>query len=141
MRFYKIDDLANEPIRATPGSAGLDLCSIEEGLIPKGNRKAFRTGLIVELPDDTYGRIAPRSGLSLKHNIDVAAGVIDNDYRGEIKIILCNFSKKDYLVKTGDKIAQLIVESIKILKPTMISGFNEISTTERNDNGFGSSDK
>jgi dUTP pyrophosphatase len=137
--FYKIDKFAVKPKRATRGSAGLDLFAVEEGIIPIRGRKAFRTGLKVVLPEGTYGRIASRSGLALFNGIDVAAGVIDSDYRGELKILLCNNSDMEFRVRFGMKIAQFIVEKIKVVEPEMSENLDQILNTERNDKGFGSS--
>ena len=80
-------------------AAGLDLRSIEEGILRKKERKLFGTGLAIQTPEGTYGRIAPRSGLAAKHGITVDAGVIDRDYTGEVKILLVNHSHNDYLIK------------------------------------------
>lgn len=64
------------------------------------------------IPEGFYGRIAPRSGLACKKFIDVGAGVVDSDYRGEVKVLLFNFSKEDFEVEVGDRIAQIIIEQI-----------------------------
>ncbi len=123
------------PIRATPNSAGLYLFASEEAIIQPNNRKLISTGLSICLPDCSYGRIAPRSGLSLKA-LDVGGGVIDADYRGIVKIILINNSNEKYVVNYGDKIAQLIIEKIYMIEPIIVTEVNE---TARNDKGFGSS--
>lgn len=87
------------------------------------------------IPVGNYGRIAPRSGLACKHMIDVGAGVIDSDYRGEVRILLFNFSEKDFEVQKGDRIAQLIIEKYSI---TTIREVTELGNTERGEGGFGS---
>ena len=77
--------MAITPTRATYLSIGYDLYSVEDTILYKQNRQTISTHLIIEIPEDTYGRIASRSGLSLYYGIEVGAGVIDSDYRGEIK--------------------------------------------------------
>src|SRR5436853_7231914 len=84
-------------------------------------------------PSGTYTRIAPRSGLAAKHSIDIGAGIIDQDYRGEIKVILINHSKYPYQVRPGDRIAQLKLEKILIATPRKIE---VLDGTTRGDRGF-----
>ena len=99
------------PTRGTPDAAGYDLFSIEKGEILPQERKMIDIGIQMQIPQGYYGRIAPRSGLALKNGIDVMAGVIDSDYRNNIKCILLNTDKnKIYEYNIGDKIAQIIIE-------------------------------
>ena len=84
--------------------------SCEDTTVPARGKALVATGLAMQIPSGNYGRIAPRSGLAWKHMIDVGAGVIDSDYRGEVKVLLFNLSNVDFEVKDGDRIAQLIVE-------------------------------
>lgn len=126
--------------KASNFSAGYDLYSDEGKIIPARSRCLVNTNLIIKLPDDTYGRIASRSGLSLKHGIEVGAGVIDEDYKGDIMVLLYNHSDVDYQVQLGDKIAQLIIE--KIAYPEIVevsSNTLPYRNSNRNDGGFGSS--
>ena len=95
----------------------------------------MKTGISVAIPEGCYGRIAPRSGLAVKRFIDVGAGVIDADYRGEIGVVLFNHSDEDFVVKPGDRIAQLILE--KIETPT-VKEAEELPDTKRGTDGFGS---
>jgi dUTP pyrophosphatase len=134
----KLREDAVVPSRATEFSAGYDLTSVMDVYIPDRGRVAIPTGISIRTPPDTYGRIAPRSGLALRHGIDVLAGVIDHDYSGEIVVILYNTSDTDYFVKKGDRIAQLILE--KIATPD-VAVVLELSDTERGDGGFGSTGK
>ena len=90
LRFKRISDHASAPVRATPNSAGYDLTSTETIFISPGGRGVIPTGLILEIPDGHYGRVAPRSGLAIEYGINVGGGVIDADYRGEVKVILFN---------------------------------------------------
>ncbi len=89
----------------------------------------------MQIPIGNYGRIAPRSGLAAKNFIDVGAGVIDSDYRGEVKVLLFNFSEEEFKVNVGDRIAQLIVEKYT---RTEIEEVQDLSESERGAGGFGS---
>lgn len=93
------------------------------------------TDIQIEIPEGCYGRIAPRSGLAHKHFIDVGAGVIDSDYRGNVGVIIFNFSDQDFVVQRGDRIAQLICE--KIENPEL-EEVQELFVSARGDKGFGS---
>ena len=104
---------AKLPVRGTAGAAGYDLVAAQSAVVPAHSKCLVKTGLAIAIPPDCYGRIAPRSGLALKKFIDVGAGIIDSDYRGEIGVVLFNFSNEDFAVNMGDKIAQLIFEKIK----------------------------
>ncbi|NEU10219.1 dUTP diphosphatase [Flavihumibacter sp. R14] len=103
------------PAYETHSSAGMDLrASLEESIVLKPmQRKLIPTGLFIELPVGYEAQIRPRSGLALKHGISIlnTPGTIDADYRGEIKILLINFSDTDFEVKDGDRVAQMIVAS------------------------------
>ena len=91
------------------------------------------------IPKGVYGRIAPRSGLAAKHMIDIGAGVIDPDYTGEVKVVIFNHSSNDFIIKEGDKIAQLILERVSILEPIIC--VQKPHTSGRGGQGFGSTDK
>jgi len=84
------------PQRGSKHAAGYDICSSEDCIVPARSRYCVKTDLAVAIPSGHYGRIAPRSGLALKHGIDVGAGVIDEDYRGSLGIILFNHSEEDF---------------------------------------------
>ena len=101
------------PARGSGGVAGYDLSATNNCIIPSRGKGTVDTGLAVSLPPGTYARIAPRSGLAISNFIDVGAGVVDSDYRGEIKVILFNHSTEDFAVQAGDQIAQLILERIE----------------------------
>jgi dUTP pyrophosphatase len=106
----KLSPTTQIPTRATPGSVGYDLHATEETVIPLGRRALVGTGIAIKTPAGTYGWIAPRSGLAVKHSVDVAAGVVDPDYRGEVRVALVNQGNLPFMVKTGDRIAQLLLE-------------------------------
>ena len=103
---------ANLPVRSTPGAAGYDLFSIDNYVVLPGRRVVVSTGISVHLPPGTYGRIAPRSGLAVKHGLDTLAGVIDPDYTGEVKVVLQNLdTQQPFVIRPGYRIAQLILEN------------------------------
>ncbi|KAH7827518.1 dUTP diphosphatase [Monocercomonoides exilis] len=140
VQFKKLSPDAILPVRGSLQAAGLDLFSNEENVIPARGRCAIQTGLTMILPDGCYGRVASRSGLSLKEGIEVGAGVIDPDYRGPIIVILYNHTDHDYQVKKGAKIAQLICTpfiSADVVEFTT-SPISGSATTERGEKGFGS---
>ena len=104
---------ATLPEKGTPQSAGHDIFASTSSTIPPGDRKIIPTGLQIACQHGTYGRIAPRSGLTVKHGINVGAGVIDPDYRGKVGVVLFNDDAKEtFHIEKGDKIAQLIVKKI-----------------------------
>lgn len=129
MRVTMLHPDAVLPSRGTPGSAGLDLSSVEEVVVPsRGGVVPVRTGLAVSVPVDAYGRVAPRSGLAMRHGIDVAAGVVDSDYRGEVVVLLMNHHPHaDYVVRKGDRVAQLILERIHVLTPVLVATLEELT--------------
>jgi dUTP pyrophosphatase len=134
--YVKFNDKdAIMPYRATKESAGLDLFSCENGIIEPHSKKMIDIGISVKIPYGYYGRIAPRSGLTIKKSIDVGAGVIDSDYRGNISVILFNHGDERFSFSIGDKLAQLIIE--KIAHVTMIS-VRTLDYTNRGADGFGS---
>ena len=127
--------MLNCQLRGTSGSAGYDLAAAQSAVVPAHGKCLVKTGLSMALPPGCYGRIAPRSGLAWRKFIDVGAGVIDADYRGELGVILFNFGEEDFVINMGDKVAQLIFEKIKT---PAIRETNDLEDTERGDRGFGS---
>ena len=133
---------AKAPERKSAAAAGYDLYACEEAHIPAyshlcpGNTWALvDTGVAVAVPEGTYGRIAPRSGLALR-GIDVGAGVIDADYRGSVKVLLFNHSSETPLmIRPGDRIAQLVLERIATPDVEVVDTLDD---TDRGDDGFGS---
>jgi dUTP pyrophosphatase len=136
-----LKDSAKIPTYGSVSAAGLDLYAAEDYIIEVESRKLISTGISVSWDeynnDKHYLRIAPRSGLSVKNSIDVGAGVVDSDYRGEIFVCLINNSKeKKFEIKRGDRIAQAILE--KISRFDSIIEVNELPSSERGSGGFGS---
>jgi dUTP pyrophosphatase len=125
------------PTRGSEQAAGYDLYSYEEGRILPRQTRLFDTGLSFTVPEGTYGRIAPRSGLS-KKGLLVNAGVIDRDYTGPVKVMLHNLSINELYINKNDRIAQLILEQIKTPKVELVE---ELGETNRGSGGFGSTGK
>lgn len=126
---------AKAPTRGSALAAGHDLYSSEETVIKARGRGIVQTGIKIALPEGTYGRVAPRSGLAVKNGIDTGAGVIDADYRGLVGVVLFNNSDDDFHVKEGERVAQLIVEKIDT---SDIAVVEELDETVRAGGGFGS---
>ena len=129
------------PKRANPTDAGADLSSVVEVVIPPHQKECIDTGIAIHFPPDCYARVAPRSGLAFKHNIDVLAGVIDYGYNDTIKVILINHSDTEFKVNIGDRIAQLIFEKIYIPNVIQIIPYKDLLDDKQNSrglNGFGS---
>ncbi|KAJ7966743.1 deoxyuridine 5'-triphosphate nucleotidohydrolase-like [Quillaja saponaria] len=135
LRVKKLSPKAVLPSRASPLSAGYDLSSAVETKVPARGKALVPTDLSISIPEGTYARVAPRSGLAWKNSIDVGAGVIDADYRGPVGVILFNHSDLDFEVKVGDRIAQLLIE--KILTPDVLE-VEDLDSTVRGEGGFGS---
>ena len=135
----RLNEAAILPTRGSKHAAGLDLyasesvcintCSLDE------TGKLVSTGISMNIPRGYYGRIAPRSGFSVKYGLIINAGVIDSDYRGEIKILFNNFTKSNVVIQRGDKVAQIIIEKIALLD---VEEVDDLEDTERGDKGFGS---
>jgi dUTP pyrophosphatase len=133
--FTRLHPDAILPTRGSLYAAGLDLLSIEDVHLSPNKRCLVRTGLAVAIPDGYYGRVAPRSGLATKRGIDVLAGVIDADYRGEIRCLLHNTSDEIIELPAKTKICQLIIEKIITPSPVWV---DDLADTDRGSGGFGS---
>ncbi|KAL2849148.1 dUTP diphosphatase [Aspergillus pseudoustus] len=131
----KLTPSARAPTRGSAFAAGYDLYASKEIVIPAKGKALVDTGLAIAVPEGTYGRIAPRSGLASKHFIDTGAGVIDADYRGEVKVLLFNFSDVDFKVQEGDRVAQLVLERIYTPEVAVVE---ELAESVRGAGGFGS---
>ena len=126
---------ATLPTRGSAEAAGLDLYNSDPVEIPAGGRALVKTGIAISLPPGYYGRVAPRSGLAVKNGIDVGAGVIDSDYRGEVGVLLFNFGSEVFRAEAGTRVAQLIVEPVVLVQPVEVS---DLDDTQRGAGGFGS---
>lgn len=126
--------------RATTGSIGFDLRSnagMKRCMYP-GQRWTFDTGIAVELPEGHGALVQPRSGLARDHGVYAITGVIDNDYRGVIKVTLVNAGQQPYEILPGDRIAQLVVIPVASVAVVEVASLNDLSSTTRSDHGFGS---
>lgn len=141
LKFKRVSDNFNDielPAYQTTGSSGMDIrAAVEEPLLIKtGGFALVPTNLMTEIPSGYEIQVRPRSGLAAKHGIGVlnSPGTIDEDYRGEIKIILFNFAGEDFLIKRGERIAQLVLS--KVYRAEVTESVN-LSDTDRGDGGFG----
>ena len=125
---------AKVPVKADYGCAGYDVFSTVSLLIEPGKRVLVPTGIKTQIPRHYYLRVAPRSGLAVR-GIDIAAGVVDSSYRGEIKVLVVNNSETSFVIEPGIKIAQLILERCS---NTKVHVSDLLSETERGYSGFGS---
>lgn len=133
-----LDSNAKVPTKANLNDAGFDLYSIVSTIIPPKQRKTVRTGIAIQMPEYFAGLIWPRSGLSVKQGIDVLAGVVDSGYRGEIMVCLYNTSEDNVSIQIGDRIAQIIFQEVPRV---LMEVHDSLGSSQRGDNGFGSSGK
>ncbi|WP_413162167.1 dUTP diphosphatase [Capilliphycus salinus ALCB114379] len=138
IKILRLNEAAIVPKYAHPNDAGLDLYSIEDREILPGESQLIPTGISIELSPGTEAQVRPRSGLALKHQITVlnTPGTIDADYRGEIGVILINHGKTTFKINKGMKIAQLVIAPVIHAE---IEEVEQLNSTIRGDNGFGSS--
>lgn len=134
VRFQTCRANALIPVRSTPGSAGFDMYASQSGEIPPGQRKLVSTGVQCAIPDGYVGLIRPRSSLALHHGIDVMAGVIDSDYRGEVHALLINLGFRTFQYEAYDRVAQMVVvpfhgQSVQV---------GDLDDTARGTGGYGS---
>lgn len=138
MEVVLLTPTSKAPTRQTEFSAGYDIYANKNDVISQSKRKLISTGFKIAIPDGYYGRIAPRSSLACKHGIDIGAGVIDSDYRGEVKVVLINNGNTNFVIEEGDRIAQLIIEKITTPEIKIVQSLSESS---RGEGGFGSTGK
>jgi len=126
------------PVYATEGSAGMDICASVEGevILEPGQTALIPSGFAIALPKGYEAQVRPRSGLAIKHQVGIlnAPGTIDSDYRGEVKVILTNFGSKSFVVRRGDRIAQMVIARYARVAWEERDGLDE---TERGSGGFG----
>lgn len=141
IKLQRITDLYNDiplPEYATEGSSGLDLRAAVENeiIIPKGKVSLVPTNLRVEIPHGYEIQVRPRSGLAAKHGIGVlnSPGTIDSDYRGEVKVILFNFGEEDFVIKRGDRIAQMVLSKVHLAELKLT---DDLNASQRGEGGFG----
>jgi dUTP pyrophosphatase len=138
IKFKKTHELAKLPTKNNPTDTGYDLYAVQEMTIPARGSAVVPVGLqVAYIPAGYWFRIESRSGLSFKHHILAHPGVIDQDYRGDLGTKLYNHSDVDYVVKVGDRIAQMAI----YYNISMPLSFGEPTQTERGNKGHGSSGK
>ena len=142
MKVQLLRPSAVMPEYATQGAAGMDLQAAIDGpltLVP-GDRVAVPTGIAIALPPGHEGQVRPRSGLARKHGIGMvnAPGTIDEDYRGEVQVLLVNLGREAYTIQPGDRIAQLVVAAVTRVRPLVVETVAELGATQRGSGGFGS---
>ncbi|EXV02686.1 trimeric dUTP diphosphatase family protein [Metarhizium robertsii] len=135
LQVKKLSDKARLPTRGSAFAAGYDIYASKDTTVPARGKVLVDTDISIAVPAGTYGRIAPRSGLASKHFIDTGAGVIDADYRGQVKVLLFNHAETDFEIKEGDRIAQLVIE--RIYTPEVVE-VQELEESVRGAGGFGS---
>lgn len=135
----RLDKTLDMPAYAYVGDAGLDLRAAEDAVLKPFERKLVSCGIAMAIPQGYAGFVLPRSGLAAKHGISIvnAPGLIDSNYRGEIKVILVNLdAHEDFAISHGDRIAQLVIMATP---PVILEEAEELSETSRGKGGFGSS--
>jgi dUTP pyrophosphatase len=125
------------PVQGTPGAAGYDLASAEEGVLEPGDRRLFATGFRVAVPAGYECQLRPRSGLALRHGVTLAnaPATIDSDYRGEVKVALVNLGAEPFGVERGMRIAQMVFARVAQVAFEPVA---DLENTERGHGGFGS---
>lgn len=140
----RIINKSNNPLPAyeTAGSAGMDLRAFTDAdiTVKAGDRLLVPTGIHIELPDGYEAQIRPRSGMAFKHGISLpnTPATIDSDYRGEVKVAVINLSKEDFVIKSGDRIAQMVIAKYERVQWETAE---ELSETQRGHGGFGHTGK
>lgn len=140
IKLKKLDPKALLPVKQSKGAAGFDLYANEAAVIKPCENKLVKTGFSLELPSGFEAQIRSRSGLALKNKVFVlnSPGTIDEDYRGEVGIILMNLGAADFTIKKGDRIAQMIISELPSI---ILEEVSELAATPRGEGGFGSTDK
>jgi len=135
---FTVDNPNHKPFKKHDSDAGFDIKSNENVVIPANSYAIVSTCLKVAIPEGYVGILKSRSGMACKHGVETGAGVIDCSYRGYINVKLYNTSNKDYTVKIGDKITQMLIQKVNLLDWIEVDNLDE---TERGSNGFGSTGK
>ncbi len=139
LQIKQLSESATLPTRSHTHDSGLDLYASEDTLITYTHAIVIPTGIAVNIPPGYEGQIRPRSGKSSKTNLRVILGTVDCGYGGEIGVIADTLNKSNYLVKKGEKIAQLVVQKVELPQLEVVNQFD--SQSARGTNGFGSTDE
>jgi len=137
IQFVKDHENAILPTYATTGAAGADVYSVKDYLVPPGEHTLVDTGLKCSIPEGYEIQVRPRSGLAVKNRITVlnSPGTVDSDYTGKLGVILMNHSEMVFPIKTGDRIAQIVVSPVT---QAIFEWAEETKSTDRGSDGFGS---
>ena len=137
VKVKKLVSNAIIPAYKSDQAAGFDLSSIESVVVAPGEFRMIKTGLAMEIPPGFEGMVRPRSGLAAKHGISIVntPGTVDSDYRGEIMILLINHGQRGFQVNAGDRIGQMVINEIPIVRLIEVETLNE---TARGEGGLGS---
>jgi dUTP pyrophosphatase len=138
MNVKKLSQFATIPTRGSSGAAGYDLYTPTAFKVEPNTRLLVKLDIAIALPKGTVGRVLPRSGLAVKNGIHIGAGVIDEDYRGNVGVLVMNLGQTVYEAESGDRIAQLVIQPYYALD---VHEVDEVDETVRNQGGFGSSGK
>lgn len=133
-----LSENAKCPARGSDEAAGYDLFSAEDHILLPGQRLLVKTNVAICMPGGYYGRIASRSSVAYRYRVDVCAGVVDADYRGDVGVVLHNYGENVFEIKKGDRIAQLILTAIITPKVVVV---DELDVTRRGEQGYGSTGK
>lgn len=135
IKMQKLHKDAKLPTRSHHTDAGLDIYAVEPAELFHGVHAVLPTGLAMAIPEGYVGIIKPRSGLAVRHSVDVLAGVVDSSYRGEVMVTLIKHSEGRMEIRKGDRIAQMLVVPVCLQTPMLV---NHLNDTERGKGGFGS---
>ncbi len=138
LRVKKLFNDAQLPIKKDDGDAAFDLYSYIPWVLRPNEWWPLPTGISLEIPFGYAGFVWPRSGMSANHGLDVLAGVVDSNYRGEINVVLNNTGIIDYIIEKGDRVGQIVIQQLPFFEVVEVE---ELSDTERGEDGFGSSGK
>ena len=138
LECVKLKEFASEPVRKTDGSAGLDLASAYDLVIPPGETRRVETEIAIKLPENCCGLIAARSSFSFENKTTILGGIIDKDYTGGLVVQILNHAVTPLKISAGDRVAQLICLNIEYPTPLQV---NHLPETERGAAGFGSTGK
>lgn len=136
IQVQKLNKKAILPKMMRSGDAAIDLYSVEEVKVKASDRVVIKTGIALAIPQGYWGNIRDRSGLAVKHGLHTLAGVVDSNYRGEVIVAMINLSKEDYLIKQGDRVAQMIIAQHE---DVILSEVNELGESNRGDKMLSSS--
>jgi len=136
LRVKRISPGAKLPVYGHPGDAGMDLFAAEEVVLGAGEVKAVPTGVKMAIPVGYVGLIWDKSGISLQ-GVHRLAGVVDAGYRGEVRVVMVNLGKKPYVFKSGQKVAQMLIQPVQAVEVVDV-GEDELDETARGEGGFGS---